>query len=823
MEKGREFSFTKINKYIDKKRKTTESKNNYLNLTQLNGSIYSPTYDKNPIRILSQEKERSETNENLKLKLEKEFNKNGKKYFDLNLNKENNSLTSKGKIINYIMKNDKREKINTNIKTNNSTVLKSKSAKKLIESITIRKNNNNSSIFKTNNQNFSSNNMINNNTNNNIINKNNIINTNNNFINTNNLSIEKFLAKEILKFLEEMKNLQISICKKEPNIKELKKNFEKRKSNLYQEALKFSKTDSNIQIIQDNRSYSSLISSNSAITTGTPLTNSNIINYSNQNVKELTDSISVLRTALEDIKSNSQFITSQLRSEITNLNNKVSKQMNSIVQYEKNINNNLNSIRNIYKLLKPYYNGFNLNSVMDSLQSQNSFSYNVNQQENKFEWYENEIKKIINSLDKNNNNNIQNITNNENNNIHIIDQKSSITDINDPNKLYFNIKNLCSEIIEMIRPYINEDENENELNSIFDTKDNFEDGVIMNEIENLKKIIKSLLNQIDNLNIDKIKLEKELNESRIQCETYKNALNNTVINKMKYNKKTSFDDDDNFSESENFRKLNNDLLAIQNDLLQKLEMKDIENERNQEEIRELLELNKKIDKEDEINQNNNNDLTSNYVSVEKYRYLLNLFDNEQDRLKQLKSDYLHLIQDLSNYIENGTKISIDLNKLNLYTNKKTTYEFNLDEELDSKDLGKLNDNDLLTDKSTLSNKNLQINIINNNNKEIQGNILNKYNNNNSNNNNNNKVSNFKQINNYKIELKQYKNEIEKLNKKLNDVNDIITTLSSAIIKLFFEVQYSNKGKELFNLIFKLLNYSEDKIYKLFSEKEKIKK
>ena len=54
----------------------------------------------------------------------------------------------------------------------------------------------------------------------------------------------------------------------------------------------------------------------------------------------------------------------------------------------------------------------------------------------------------------------------------------------------------------------------------------------MNEIENLKKIIKSLLTQIDNLNIDKEKLERELNESRIQCETYKNALNNTVINKI---------------------------------------------------------------------------------------------------------------------------------------------------------------------------------------------------------------------------------------------------------------------------------------------------
>ena len=47
--------------------------------------------------------------------------------------------------------------------------------------------------------------------------------------------------EKLTNFLEDMKNLQISICKKEPNVKELKKNFEKRKTNLYQEALKFSK------------------------------------------------------------------------------------------------------------------------------------------------------------------------------------------------------------------------------------------------------------------------------------------------------------------------------------------------------------------------------------------------------------------------------------------------------------------------------------------------------------------------------------------------------------------------------------------------------
>ena len=596
--------------------------------------------------------------------------------------------------------------------------------------------------------------------------------------------------------------------------------MKKKKSNLYQEALKCSKNEINNQILQDNRSYSSIFSCNSAITTGTPLTNSNnnMLNYNNQNVKELTDSIFVLRTALEDIKSNSQFITSQLRTEINNLNDKVSKQMNCITQYEKNINNNLNSIKGIYKLLKPLSNPLNLNSVMDSLQSQNSFINSLSQHENKFDWYENEIKKIINNIDTKMKTNNQ-TGNNENSNNNIIEQKSSIIDINDPNKLYLNIKNSCNELIEMIRPHINEEENENELNNIFETKENIEDGIIVNAIENVKKDIKSLINQINNLKLEKEKLLKELKDSKIQNETYKNTLNNSILNKIKSNDNINNikEEDENYIESENYKRLNNDLLAIQNDLLQKLEMKDIENERNQETIKELLLINKN----EEINIINDN--SSNYVSNEKYRYLLNLYSNEQDQLKQLKNDYLHLIQNLSNYVENGTKISLDINKISFNTNKRSTNELNFDEEQDSIELGRINENDLLTDKnSTISNKNVNNRI---NSRESKGSncaTFNKYINVTSNI-PSNKMVNIKHITSMKIELKQSKNEIEKLNKKLTDLNDVLSTISSAISKLFQEVQYSNKGKELFNLIFKLLNYSEDAIHKMFTEKEKMKK
>ena len=742
MDKGKDFSNSK-NKYMDKKRKTVESKVNYLNLSQLNGGILSPINGKN--KMLNQEKEKSFTNENIKLKSDFHFNKN-ERYNNDNMSKDYNSVNSKGKIINYIMKKDKR-KINTN-NSNNSIVIKSKSAKKLLENSTIRRSHNNSSVFKTNSQN-----NINNNIN-------------------GNQCIEIFLAKEILQFLEDMKNLQISICKREPNIKELKRDFERKKINLYQEALKFTKNESNNNLF-DNRSYSSFFSSNSALTISTPLTN---LNNNNQNVKELTDLISVLRNSLKDIKSNSKFITSQLRTEINNLNNKILKQMDSINQYEKNLINNLNSIKGIYKLLKNYSN---FNSVMDSIQSQNSFSYNLNQCDNKFEWYEGEIKKIINGFE--NKNRFQN-GNNENNNIIKINEKYSNSDNKDINKLYYNIKNYYFEIIEIIKPYINEEEIENELNDDIDIKNKIEEDVIIKCLETLKKYIKTFPMKIDNFNIEKENLEREINNLRIQCETYKIALNNTVINKMKYNNKIE-EEEDNFIESENYRKLNNDLLVIQNDLLQKLEMKDIENERNQETINDLLKLNDRIEKEE---RNNNIELLNN-VSEEKYRYLLNLFTNEQDQNKQLKSDYLHLIQDLSNYIENGNKISIDINKLNIYKTKKISNELKFEED-DSNDLGRINENDLLTDKSSFSNKN-----------------------------NNNKNSNIKD------EEIINKNEFEILNKKLNDANNIISNLNNAIIKLFYDVIFSNKGKELFNLIFKLLNFSEDKINKLFLEKEKLKK
>ena len=784
MEKKKANKISKFNNSLEKKKKIENGKKNLINFTKLNGALLSPTNGKN-MRILSHDKGRPQSNEKLKIKiLNNNFNKGEYNDFQ-NYSHQKNYLTSNGSLKNYIKKNIKKKKDDNCSK---SVVIHSKTGNKLIS---LRKHIQN---YATNNKSqIITNNFTNHSTIGNISSK-------------GNQNVDRIFAKEIIKFLEEMNQLQINICKKVPNIKELKKNFEKKKNILYNKALKYSKND-NIyrQISQDNRSSNSLFSGNSIFTIGTY----NGVNQ-NQHIKELNDLIVTLKTALEEIKTNSNFITSQLRIEISELNNRNENLMISINQYEKNINSNIISIRNIYKLLNKSMIHLSLNNENSNL-SQNSNTNSLNSHENKFEYYENEIKKMISRLEIKLSN-LQNIDNNNHQEI-----KSFNTDIPDTNKLFYSIKEIFNEIIEMIRPYITQEENENELNNIFEIKDAFEYGIIINSLKNLKKYIKKLIIQIDNLNFDKETLLKQINDKKFQNKTFKNSLNNGLINNIKYDiNYNSIEEEKKNSDTENYKILNNDLLSIQNNLLQKLEMKDIEIEKNQETIKELLLINKK--------EESNNDISSNFVSNEKYRYLLNLYSNEQDQLNQVKNDYIHLIQDLSNYIENGKKISIDINKIIFNSYKKSLNELNYEDNLDSNDLGRINENDLLTEKnSNSSNSNKNNNNISNSGESKGSNCatFNKYVNVS---NVSNKMNTTKQMISLKIELKQYKNECEKLNKKLIDINEVIETISNAFCKLFYEVeQYSNKGKELFVLVFKLLNYNDDTINKMFSEKEKLKK
>ena len=212
-----------------------------------------------------------------------------------------------------------------------------------------------------------------------------------------------------------------------------------------------------------------------------------------------------MKNALDDIKINSQFITNQLKSEISNLNNKILKQNNNINKLEKNILNQLNSIRNIYKLIKPYSNNF-LNSNL----SQTSIGNITNSNESKFEWYENEIKKIINSFEdkktiqvNNNTSSANNNVNNNNNNSNFlssdkINNLENNLNIFNENKILQILKNSSNDIIELIRPFLKDDEIENELDeNLFDTKDennnNINEKIVINSINILKKFIKNIL------------------------------------------------------------------------------------------------------------------------------------------------------------------------------------------------------------------------------------------------------------------------------------------------------------------------------------------
>ena len=115
--------------------------------------------------------------------------------------------------LNYIKKNEKNNR-NNNI-CSNSVIIQSKTAKKLIDNVSIRRKEKSSSNYKNKTQ-IISNNFTNHSTIGNIS-------------SYGNRNSEKLLAKEIILFFDEMKQLQISICKKEPNVKDLKKSFEKRK------------------------------------------------------------------------------------------------------------------------------------------------------------------------------------------------------------------------------------------------------------------------------------------------------------------------------------------------------------------------------------------------------------------------------------------------------------------------------------------------------------------------------------------------------------------------------------------------------------------
>ena len=571
------------------------------------------------------------------------------------------------------------------------------------------------------------------------------------------------LARDIVAFIDEMKNLQCSICKKEPNVNQLKKNFEKKKASLYQDALK-------------------IITKPSSPKSSSPLPTNTTASTSGSN-KAMNETIATLKSVIDDLKTNSKFITEQLRTEIQTLNEKVSAQATSILNYENILVKHVTAMKSLYKSMKEL-----IPPILDSMPVQTTNS----SLEEKFDWYEGELRKATDQL-----------------------ALKKEGDNREESKVHEMIKKYSKEIVNMIRPFISEEESEIDLGVFENDKDNFEENLVISALECLRKYIKHIVEVLNENKINSDKIEKEFNEMKIKTETYKTLLENTV-NKITHSpatntpskKKSSntnvIDSDIDFESIPNLKKLNADLIGIQAELLQKLEMKDIEIEKNQETIQSLLPMKKTSPTETD----------SEVVSSEKYHYLLNLYSTEQDKLNSIKSDYLHLIQDFLGYVQNGDKIKLDLNNLTRVTNNNNTNNGYIDEEIDSNELGRINENDLLTDKDkdgfTYGNR-----INSRDSRGSNCNSFNRY--------KNTSIIEKKQIATLKSELKAAKNEIDRITKKMNDANGILITIGNAIIKLMNEIQMTNQIKEYFILIFRLLTFSEEKIARLFGEKEKNKK
>ena len=183
---------------------------------------------------------------------------------------------------------------------------------------------------------------------------------------------------------------------------------------------------------------------------------------------------------IDDIKSNSKFITEQLRLEIKTLNDKVASQSASITQYENNLIKHVTAMKSLYKIIKDTtpLNTMPIQTVSSSL-------------EDKFDWYEEEIQRAISVI----------LSHKENSN----EDHIEISKVHEMIKVYAN------DILHIIRPYITEEESEIDL-KVFDDKENFEESLIVSAIEALKKHIKRICEMVSEAKKKNEKVSKDFSE-----------------------------------------------------------------------------------------------------------------------------------------------------------------------------------------------------------------------------------------------------------------------------------------------------------------------
>ena len=550
------------------------------------------------------------------------------------------------------------------------------------------------------------------------------------------------LAKEIIYFLDNMKSLQENIIKKGPEIKKMKHNFEKLKVSLYQKASKLINYNINDNIINDNNNNDNNINNSNINESKLDICNnskSNIVNNSfksdsisllknylgdgvkncrggitikninnnlygnndNNTTKELNLSIVNLRRTIEDIKNNEEIITDQLKKEIKALNEELAEKNTKEKKIQKQINEYVNKIKSIYKILLLYENV----NATDSYKKISNCST-----EKKMEWYLNETTKIVETFINgiNVNNTIKNNYDEENNII--------------KNELF----KTTAEIITWIKPHL----------------------IIKDD-----DLIQKLKNEYNNYGVKEAlnTLKSKIKELVFLLETY--SKKNLNINKAAYSK------------INDFTKLNDILLKIQNDLICKLEKNNNEIKIIKSNLNNSLKLNKKI-----INFLGNFFPNEMRFFEEKYEYIYSLYTEEQDKVELLKSEYINIVQGLIDYIHNGDKIKIQLGKMWNIKAKKQNFDLS---DPDSVELSHINDSDLLSSGSK-------------------------------------KMDSIK----YKkgegcSQCDKYIHEIEKYKKNLNKFNILINDIGNCLTKIIKDLKLNQKQRDMFGEVFKMLENKDN--------------
>ena len=436
----------------------------------------------------------------------------------------------------------------------------------------------------------------------------------------------QILAKEIISFIDNLKNLQDSIIAKKPHIKELKINFEKQKYNLYKKAYQITK---NYKInIDNNNTYNNY---NNNINTNCF---THFQTQQDDHASKLDNYISKLQKTIEDMKNSSKFLTEQLRNENNELKEKIRQKENEQENNEKKLSSNLISVIKIYQQLSTLIPQNNANKTISEIPADSSIDY-------KFNLYINSINDLITKIskyrknmeDKRNQLLEESNTKEEKNN-------QMLTELKDLNKKYTEeineeLYNATIEILNWIKPYLKKD-NDNII--ISKIEKSFEQNGIKKALDYLKNVIKILANNLSNYS-NELKKKEEIIKK---------------MNKKSINNKNCDESD---SERESIVKLNSSLLTIQRELLEKLENKNNEIEKMNQNMAHLLKINKIINMKDVPR----NSLNENIL--EKYDILLKNFESEQKKVKVLQKNYITVIYDLKNYVDNGEEIVVQLEHL----------------------------------------------------------------------------------------------------------------------------------------------------------------